>query len=245
MPDKAIRKAEELTKCGELCATTYSPHKLHSPSRHATMCADAHIAPFLLHHTSVRTLPPTHGNRHRGTWLQNKVAIQPLSSKKAAICTASFVARLRHPNVENFLGVVTTHSPSIVTDWLSGPNLANLPSISRHAAAMLALDVARAVVYVHAVAGPHGKVRAEEVVYDKKRERAVLLLSPGVGEGHRADDVLGLAKIVIKLFGGSRYVPTCLSPVLTTALGERKPRPSAEAICMALKGYQKESHSFG
>lgn len=215
------------------------PTSSNAYSQHGATIADVQIAPFLLHHTSVSAGSAINGGRYRGTWLHNKVTIQPLSSEAAAIRTASYLARLRHPNVENFLGVVTTHSPSIVTAWISGTTLADMPALSPHHAAMLALDVARAVVYMHAVAGPHGNITAEGVIYEKRRERAVLLLSPGVGGGCKADDVKGLAKVLIGLLGGFGCLPKCLSSILRKALGESKERPTAETVCKRLKVYER------
>lgn len=230
MPSTTIRKPRVLV----------SPHY---PSRQAPTFAEAQVSPFLLHHSSVRTTALSNGTRHHGTWLHSKVTIQSLPSQEEALRTASYVARLRHPNVESFLGVVTKHSPSLVTACISGPTLANLPSISLRCAATLAVHVARAVVYVHAVVGPHGNVRAKEVIFDKERERAVLLLSPNIGYGYKSDDVKGLANIAIMLLGGSHRLPSSLATILSKALGERRFRPSAEDVCKALRKYEETLQS--
>lgn len=135
------------------------------------------------------------------------------------------MSHLRHPNVEQLLGavaqgpvdacVLTEHVPGAsVQEMISGPKKKKF--VQRHAVTV-ALDVARALVYLHARTGrAHAGVSPDAVLFDAVRGRAVLLLAEEVsrdgvcaapevrkaGEGDVPfeSDVYSLGMLVLQMF---------------------------------------------
>lgn len=146
-------------------------------------------------------------------------------SRIDAVAAVQNMSHLRHPNVEQLLGavaegpagacVLTEHVPGAsVQEMIRGSKRKRF--VKKHAVTA-ALDVARALVYLHARTGrAHGAVCAAAVLFDDVRGRAVLLLAEEVSrEGVCAapevrrngkeevpfeSDVYSLAALVLQMF---------------------------------------------
>lgn len=186
------------------------------------------MSPFALDPRSITVQTRLSASHYEGIWLRTCVTLRLARSREHALQLISSLSAFRHPNLEQFLGaVIDERSPRhlVVFDRVRGTSLADLLSANtpppRRLALAAAVDVARALVYLHARTGrgfpgfcPH------TVVFDAPRRRAVVLLMGSCPMTHGKD----MRCLDCAVDGGHR-----------TSLGERgkdgkrKSRPSRGA----------------
>lgn len=163
---------------------------------------DAKISPFLIDPSQVYHHRPSRSEdslptRTEATWLHLPVLSRQVSTRAEALHEMSKMSRLRHPNLELFLGVVADRSASVkcvLTEHVRGPSLQGILGWSKQRRSKflsahllyIALDISRALVYLHSKTGePHSGVCADAVIFDQGRSRAVLLLSGDMDTNNR------------------------------------------------------------
>lgn len=120
----------------------------------------------------------------QGIWLQMPVRVRRIRAQE----NLHQFSNMRHPNVELLLGVVRKGQVQwAVTDVTATRSLSSAKCTTDDVI-RAALDVARAVVYIHATTGvPHGEVYAENVILDDVKFRTVLCK----GRARKSDTYVG------------------------------------------------------
>lgn len=202
------------------------------------------VAPFILSPESI-TLRQIHSPTHfDAVWLRTPVTARATTSRRNAIEIFHSMYALRHPNLENILGVVLdarTKRNIIITEQVPRHTISHFIASSHHRGMdvskgcqqhlqsddiiTMAMHVARVLVYLNATTktGHPSGLCSHKIVYDPKRARAVLLLTTtcdyrcnGFAHIQSLDrDVAMLAKITSKLFSTSnRKPPKVLQKIL-------------------------------
>lgn len=182
-----------------------------------TTSADAALSPFVLDPSAVVLRQKRTRHSFDGTFLRTPVSVRVAKSRSSALRTARYMNELRHPNLEQFLGVVADPSAPqslVVTERAPGRSVAEIAGDMRtrkmdftQAALIIAVQTAQALVYLHAVSGrAHPALCPHALVYESHRAKTVVLLThrcercPKDRERpSRASDVAKLAAIIIDL----------------------------------------------
>lgn len=207
-------------------STSSSQLSIEFPDHHQTnqistsqtnVSTDMLLAPFLISSTSLIPLSHFSPRRYLASWLHVLVMVRMFANDTTTLNTAIYMSRLRHPNLELLLGASLpsceskSHCGLLVTEYINGPPLETLltlsaPTLSLCKAFSVAVDICRALVYLHAtVHAPHGAVSSNTVLVDSNRGRAVLLLATEkecdcIQTDDIQMDVYCMAQLIVKLF---------------------------------------------
>lgn len=205
-------------------AATSLPHTEHRSRnvRRTRISLVAEISPFVLDPSAVTLQRKRSSGQYDASYLHTAAVATRARTHREALQICEYMDRLRHPHLEQFIGVVTDTSLSyhmIVTERHQGHSIAHYLSTSRstHANEALGLDLndvlqiakqsALALHYLHQVSkSGHHALCPHSIVYNKARAKAIVLLTTECKECRfaspnpsRRADVQTLAKLVSKL----------------------------------------------
>lgn len=190
--------------------------------RRTRISLEVDISPFVLDPSSVSLQRKRSPCQYDATYLHTAAVATHARTHREALQICEYMDRLRHPHLEQFIGVVTDASLSyhmIVTERHQGHSIAHYLSTSRssHANMGSGLDLndvlhiakqsALALHYLHQVSKTgHHALCPHSIVYNKARAKAVVLLTTECKKCHfassnpsRRADVQTLAKLVLNL----------------------------------------------
>lgn len=232
--------------------------------------ADALLSPFILDPSSVTLRDARTPTEHAATFLRTPASAFVSPSRDAALQAALYMSGLRHPNVQQLLGaVIDARAPLhlLVCQCVSGSPLPDLAASQRRAGkkgpatlslqdvARVAVDVARALLYLHATTGAgHPSLCSHAVSFDPQLSKAVLLLAAPCAHcatvrraPSRTRDVATLAAIVVSLLdmcssAENERVPDALTKMLARCAGSSKAKPLPEMadLCCCLTTFLDE-----
>ncbi|KAG8941878.1 hypothetical protein FRC04_004055 [Tulasnella sp. 424] len=125
---------------------------------------------------AVKTLKPIRPTSM--SFLPNAIALQQ-RREKSLKREADVWARLRHPNVQPFLGFRTQPKPCLVSEWCENGDLVkylnNNPDLSRPEKLEPLVQVARGLAFLHSQSPPicHGDIKPENVLMNGFCEAAL------------------------------------------------------------------------
>lgn len=184
------------------------------------------ISPFVLDPTSVTLVRARSSGQYRATYLQTPANATPVASHGEALSICEYLDRLRHPHLEQFIGVVTDasvrnhlivtaqHGGRSVAQYVAsaskaGPGKARLGAdrLTLTDAFQIASHAALGLLYLHQnTRTGHHALCAHSLVHCRERGKTVVLLTNECKECHlskgppsRRADVLTLAKLIIAL----------------------------------------------
>lgn len=180
---------------------------------------DAELSPFILDPSFVVLGQRLSSNHYDGTFLQTPVSIRITKSRLSALRLMHYMENLRHPSLEQLLGVVVDENAPqsmLVTSKTTGATIADILShshsatgcvISKDDIITIGVQASRALLFLHSSTNnAHPGLCPHVVVFDKHRSKTVVLLTLRCREC-RADlcapstggDVAALAEMLLAL----------------------------------------------
>lgn len=151
---------------------------------------DAQDSPFLLDAASVKLLYKLSSDTYTGMYLHTPTNVRIVKSKNAALQIGSYMSNLRHPHLEQFIGVATNSSMQhhlIVTARRVGQSIAyylsksNTSAVSRMTtwdALRVGAQVCQALYYLHEMTGVgHPSLCPHSISYDFYQRKSVVQLT--------------------------------------------------------------------
>lgn len=175
------------------------------------------ISPFVLDPSSVSLLRKRSSGEFHATYLLTAAKATAITSHREALFICDYMDRLRHPHLEQFIGVVTDQSLRnhfIITERQKGrllaqylTNAANDNSqdgLSVQDVLQIASQCSLGLHYLHQTTRTgHHALCPHSIVHSRSRAKTVILLTSECNECHakkqkasRKADVLTLAKLI-------------------------------------------------
>lgn len=180
--------------------------------------SDARISPFILDPSAITNERPISSYISEALYLQTPSRLRYVNSREEALGIASYMSKLRHPNLEQFIGVIVDESISnkmIVCENHGGRSLAHYLSSSRRGRPIfsmastlnISVQICRALVYLHSVTGQgHPSFCPHTISIDKTRSKVIVLMTKECSKciqsskgPSRSSDVSKVASVINKI----------------------------------------------
>lgn len=181
---------------------------------------DDDISPFVLDPSSVSLIRKRSSGEFHATYLLTPAKATPITSHREALFICDYMDQLRHPHLEQFIGVVTDQSLRnhfIITERQNGRSLAHyLENTSKNGSTarlsvqdvlQIASQCSLGLHYLHQTTRTgHHALCAHSIVHNRSRGKTVVLLTNECKECHvkklkasRKADVLTISKLITGL----------------------------------------------
>lgn len=190
--------------------------------RRTRISLDPVISPFVLDPSSVSLQKKRSTGQYDATYLHTAAVVTQARSHREALQICEYMERLRHPHLEQFIGVVTgsslnyhmivteRHRGYVVAAFLQPPMSSHtdpVPILDLNDVLLIAKQAALALHYLHQITKTgHHALCSHSIVFDKPSAKTVVLLTTECRKCHRTktkpsrrSDVQILAQLVLKL----------------------------------------------
>lgn len=157
--------------------------------RRTSASDDAELSPFILEPSSVVLGQKRSMNHYEGTFLKTPVSIRTTKTRLSALRLMHYMEGLRHPNLEQLLGVVVDKSAPqsmLVTSQVTGMTVADIllqsernnSTIGKEVVSAIGVQASRALLFLHSsTSRAHPGLCPHGIVFDEHRNKAVILLA--------------------------------------------------------------------
>lgn len=185
--------------------------------RRSSCSRDSQLSPFILDGSEI-ILEEERSLRHfNGTFLNTPVSVRIARSRSSALRTLNYMVHIRHPNIEQLLGIVvdggstqnmlisTKAEGNSVADITSPTHISSITNWQRMLS--IAKQASSALLYLHKTTGrAHPCLCSHSIMHDEHRWKTVVLITvrcpcckTSPEETSRMGDVKILANILAKL----------------------------------------------